>query len=269
MESAGERLKKIRQEKGISLEEAHNKTKIHLDILKAIEGDSLTNLNPVYLRGFFKIYCNFLGVNPNEYIPGLKQPTSQVKAEHANEKVDTFLKSASIKIRTFRPTKGTKRVFIFILTFALIWIILFNLGKFISSRRNSYAKKQRPSVSVPIKNEKAALKSQEAKTQIAQLKSPNKYQDTQRGSVSVIRLGIRARENCWVSLKIDGRSVFQRVLEKGRYESWEAKDKMELSLGNAGAVELEVNGQVFSNLGKRGEAIKNILITKEGLKTGR
>lgn len=260
MESAGERLKKIRQEKGISLEEAHNKTKIHLDILKAIEGDSLTNLNPVYLKGFFKIYCNFLGANPGEYIQNLKQPASQVKAEHANENVDTFLKSASIKIRTFRPTKEIKRVFIFILTVALIWITLFNLGKFISSRRNSNAKKQKSFASVPLKTEKA---------EVAQPKLPNTYTDTPKTGAFVIRLGIRARDNCWVSLKIDGRLVFQRVLAKGRFESWEAKDKMELSLGNAGAVELEVNGQVFSALGKRGEALKNILITKEGLKTGR
>jgi hypothetical protein len=82
-------------------------------------------------------------------------------------------------------------------------------------------------------------------------------------------LGIRARENCWVSLKADGKVVFQRVLEKGRYESWEAKDKMELSLGNAGAVELEVNGQLFTNLGRRGQARKNIVITKDGMTVNR
>ena len=57
MESPGARLKKIRLEKGISLEEVHKKTRIHLDLLKAIEEDSLINLSPVYTKGFLKIYC--------------------------------------------------------------------------------------------------------------------------------------------------------------------------------------------------------------------
>lgn len=259
MESAGERLKKIRQAKGISLEEAHKKTKIHLDILKAIEGDTLTDINPVYLKGFLKIYCNLLGVKPDEYIPAdYKQANSQEKKEEPQDN-HAFLKSALIKLKVYRPGKKSQRVFVFILTIGLIWIALFYFGKFISSRRNSYAKKQ----------QKAAIDSQVAKPEGIQPKSTDKAASTQKTGSFVIRLGIRARENCWVSLKIDGRSVFQTVLQKGRFESWQAKEKMELSLGNAGGVELEVNGQVLSNLGKRGEAVKNILITKEGLKIGR
>ena len=59
--------------------------------------------------------------------------------------------------------------------------------------------------------------------------------------------------------------VFQRVLERNRFESWQAKEKIEFSLGNAGAVELEINGKIFSNLGRKGQTLKNIIITKEGL----
>jgi hypothetical protein len=79
-----------------------------------------------------------------------------------------------------------------------------------------------------------------------------------------LTLGIRPRENCWVSLKVDGKVVFQRVLEKGRFESWQAKEKIELSLGDAGAVDLEFNGRSIPPLGRKGRPIKNILFTKEG-----
>jgi len=83
--------------------------------------------------------------------------------------------------------------------------------------------------------------------------------------VKIISLDIRAKENCFIQVKSDGRVIFQNILKKGRSESWQAKDKIELSLGNAGAVELEVNGKRISGMGRRGQAIKNILITKEGL----
>ena len=59
--------------------------------------------------------------------------------------------------------------------------------------------------------------------------------------------------------------VFQNILKKGRYESWQADQKIEFSLGNAGVVDLEVNGKLVSNLGRRGQVIKNIVITREGL----
>jgi len=48
-----------------------------------------------------------------------------------------------------------------------------------------------------------------------------------------------------------------------------AKEKVELSLGDASAVELQVNDQRFSNLGRRGQPLKNILINKNGLKISR
>ena len=59
----GTRLKKLRLEKGISLEEIQKKTKIHPNILRAIEGDAITDLSPIYLKSFLKIYCKFLGVD--------------------------------------------------------------------------------------------------------------------------------------------------------------------------------------------------------------
>ena len=60
MESIGARLKKIRLEKGLTLEDAHKQTRIHLNILKAIEEDSLINISPIYIRGFLKNYFKFL-----------------------------------------------------------------------------------------------------------------------------------------------------------------------------------------------------------------
>jgi len=258
MEPAGVRLKKIRQESGISLEEVQKKTKIHLNLLKAIEGDSLTNLSPIYLKGFLKIYCKFLGVDPNEYIEDYKEPSYKVregaklKTVQVKQEKPAF-KIPSLKFPSFRLSKRVINVFKFTIIIIIIWIILFNLGNFISSKRKAHPRGQ-------IKSAKsAAVMPKSQTTEIM----------PQREALSGITLGIRAHENCWVSLKVDGKLVFQRVLQKGRFESWQAKNKIEFSLGNAGVVELEVNGQLFSNLGRKGQALKNILITKEGLKIGR
>ena len=87
-----------------------------------------------------------------------------------------------------------------------------------------------------------------------------------KGITQGFTLGLFARDKSWISVKVDGKVVFHGVLARGRSETWSAKEKIELSLGDAGAVELQVNDQRFSNLGRRGQPLKNIIINKEGLK---
>ncbi len=312
MESIGEKIKKFRLEKGISLEEARKKTKINTNILKAIEGDGLTDLSPVYLKGFIKIYCKFLGFNfdvgtkqspPPVFDVGTEQCSVPVKRK---EPQDTAVISANVKdapcsrvqenpaprakAQYFKEPKiklgisgffdkiktGLMTVLIIIIGVAAIWACLSYIknkkgrsvysGPIVKSVTKSAAKSS-------AKQKAAVLPKRVDIKQNVRVKAvdviSNPITSPVKEAVSGIRLGMRTRENCWVSLKADGRSVFHRVLEKGRSESWQAKDKMELALGNAGVVELEVNGQIFSKLGKRGQALKNILITKEGLDIGR
>jgi hypothetical protein len=161
---------------------------------------------------------------------------------------------------------------------------LFNLGKFISLKARQVQRVAvRKTVSLPPLPMKEGKKSEPAKMRKAVQKpavvvtpaaasakpqSQQKIEETV-AVISGIRLGIRAKEDCWLHVKTDGKTVFQNILKKGRFENWQAKEKIELSLGNAGVVELEVNGKLISSLGRRGQAVKNILITKEGLTTSR
>lgn len=276
MESAGSRLKIIRQEKGINLEDASRKTKIHINVLRALEGDSITNLSPVYLKGFLKIYCQFLGVDPAEFAQD-HHKTQAARAEAAGKesvlpKPVSLFKTASVKLRYFQPSKKAGRFFIIFAVSAILFLGLYNLGKGIVSKRHSklISTKVKPHITAPAKTGvKKTPVPRKAKTTVAQTLPKSTQSSSVKPEVSGIRLNIRARSNCWLSVEVDGKVVFQRVLEKGRSESWQAKDKIILSLGNAAGVELEVNGKLFSNLGRRNQAKKNIVITREGLDVGR
>ena len=148
-------------------------------------------------------------------------------------------------------------------------VILYRLGKFISSKHLFASRKKAVTAAAQTaKAEKKATKTQQAAAATTK-QAEGRTESIPRSSTSGIRLTILAKENCWISLKVDGRVVFQSVLTKGRSNNWQGKERMELSLGNAGAVDLEVNGKLISNLGKKGQALKNILITKEGLSTQR
>ena len=60
--SVGQRLRQAREAKGLSLEQVSRVTKIHLNVLTAIEADrAARTISPVYLKGFLKTYARYLG----------------------------------------------------------------------------------------------------------------------------------------------------------------------------------------------------------------
>jgi cytoskeleton protein RodZ len=280
MEPIGEKLKNARLEKGLTLEDVHKKTKIHLNVLKGIEEGSLVNFSPVYIKGFLKIYCKFLGIEYSDSLVDHKQARVQPIARPVQEKKKAALPVADGVAVWQEAGKFIRSKIKIILVIAVIFVVsvsLFNLGKFISSKVRRMPKRTAvTSKAVPssLKQEKrnetqASRKALAQKPAAAILPKPEPPQKPEEAAAPGVRLGIRAKEDCWLQVRSDGKTIFQNILKKGRFENWQAKEKIELSLGNAGVVELEVNGKFISSLGRRGQAVKNILITKDGLATSR
>lgn len=256
MESVGARLKELRLQKGLTLDDVHKKTKLHLNILKAIEDDSLVGINPIYIRGFLKIYCKFLGVDPKDYIADYKEPQAAVKLPGSADTAGSGV-PGSRRFKFNIPFNNIKMILklIVVIAVAVIFIkLVVKLGRMIFSKRKAVP------VSVAkipaVANTKAEVKKAD-KRQSAVVAEPKKEVP------AYIRLGLRARDNSWVDLKVDGRTVFRGELKKGKFESWQADNKIELSLGNAGGIELELDGRVIPPLGRKNQGIKGIRITKE------
>ena len=67
MQTIGDRLEEARKNKGISLREAAEATKIRGEYLSAFESNSFDiNLPEIYVRGFLRNYANFLKVDPDQ-----------------------------------------------------------------------------------------------------------------------------------------------------------------------------------------------------------
>ena len=72
MKEIGKIIKERREEKKISLEDAHKFTKIQEKYLIAIEeGDISAFFAEVYYRSFVRSYANYLGLDPEELIERL------------------------------------------------------------------------------------------------------------------------------------------------------------------------------------------------------
>ncbi|MDD5505482.1 MAG: DUF4115 domain-containing protein [Candidatus Omnitrophica bacterium] len=275
IETAGARLKKVRLERGLSLEEIQKKTKIHVNVLRAIEGDSISNLSPIYLKGFIKIYCNYLGLDLKEYLGETNQANRPVLNAAVGrdigeriEKKPALAKEFTVKLSAIRPTAGLKKLIAFTVIAVIFIFLAVKLVKAISVWHKNKSTKARVFVPAPKTKARRELLPKEAINKSSVKNIPNQSR-AQKELSHGFMLGIFAREKSWVSAKVDGKVVFHGVLARGRSEAWQAKEKIELSLGDAGAVELQVNDQRFTKLGRRGQSLKNIVINKEGLKIAR
>ena len=208
IETAGARLKKIRQERGLSLEDVQKKTKIHLNVLRAIEGDSISNLSPIYLKGFIKIYCSYLGLDPKDFTGQSSQPSKPVLNATVGrpigervEKKPSFIKNASVKLGAWHPSANLKKIIVFVVLAVIVIFLGSNLIKFISSRHKNAVVKAK--ISMPVSTPKTIA--MQAKIQ----------KDLTPG----FTLGIFARNKSWVSAKVDGKVIFHGVLARGRSET--------------------------------------------------
>src|SRR5699024_3547289 len=78
----GERLREAREEKGLSLEDIQQKTKIQSRYLQAIEEDNLDDLpGKFYARAFIKEYALAVDLDPSEVLEGFDEEKIQSHTE--------------------------------------------------------------------------------------------------------------------------------------------------------------------------------------------
>ncbi len=65
---------------------------------------------------------------------------------------------------------------------------------------------------------------------------------------------------CWVEVRGDGRVLASRTLEPGEQHTWNAMEEIRIRFGNAGAVQLKLNGQ---DLGPAGKGVVTRVFTSD------
>ena len=76
-------------------------------------------------------------------------------------------------------------------------------------------------------------------------------------------LEVKTSDSCWMRVKTDNKSIFEKTLSKGSRERWQAKEKIELRIGKPEALEVFLNGEPI-DLKKEGVK-RNLIITHEAI----
>jgi len=120
-------LKASRKERGISLDEIQERTKINKSILELIENGQFEKLNSTYLRLFIRAYCNEIGKNPDDAIDDLERfidykslPIEKIKSDKSNKVVNNKRTAKNIRRDII---KGSILVVILIFAIYIIRVI--------------------------------------------------------------------------------------------------------------------------------------------------
>lgn len=229
--SVGERLKSAREARRITLQEACGVTKIQKQTLEAIEQDRIQeSLDPVYARIFVKKYASFLGLDAGAIVdeyPGLSRPPAYSKP--------------SLEEQAQRPPRLAFLVPLGVTAVALVGIgFLGYMAVDLFHTLRQQRPPQSPVETRPEPNPKLLVPASKP-----------------------LKLTVQTTADVWLQVKADGTIIFQNVLSKGTRESWTAKDGLELWTGNAGAMQLSLNGKPLEGLGRG--VRKGVKITRKGL----
>ena len=88
---------------------------------------------------------------------------------------------------------------------------------------------------------------------------------TQQVVPRALTLEVVAVETTWVEIVIDSKTRRSETLNPGEIRLLDADRDFTVTLGNAGGVELRLNGRRLPALGPRGAVVRDAVITQESL----
>lgn len=230
MQSVGEKLRKARLEKNLSLDEVYKQTRVHSGVLQALEEDRSHNfLSFIYIKGFLKTYARYLGLDAEKL---LKEYVDSQKVETHPQEVPLEKKRKIIP--QLKPFLIVRIVLTLIFFVAFIFYFRFVLWRI--STPTEETKRQKVKVTV--------LPASQVK-------------------VEDLVLEVKTLDTCWMRVKADNRVIFQSTLLKGRRERWQAKEKIELRIGKPEALEVFLNGKPVDL--KRLQVKRSLVITQKGI----
>jgi len=123
MRELGIFLRQAREDKGMTIAEASDRTKIRQAYLEAIEAGNLDELpkDPVYVRGFVRIYAKVLGIDPDQVTQMLDQGgKAEDQDQIAEYRSDSQRRSVLEKRRAIRRKKRIQCAVFLIVIIAVI-----------------------------------------------------------------------------------------------------------------------------------------------------
>ena len=261
-ETLGSYLKTQRESKKISLREVAKNTRVREHILRAIEEDRHDLLPPAtYVKGFLLAYAKYLRLDPNDVSLRYERV---LKGEPATPPPPP---SPKPKQKILWSTKQTWMVGGVIVASLIVFYFFFPYP----SKPPVEPIIEKPVPEKHVIEEKLPIATSPpvaATTSAPAAPSPPVTATTPVVEKKPFSLQIKAVEETWVSLQVDDESAKEMTFKPGEGISVQASNRIRIIIGNAGGLDLVLNGKPLEKFGKAGEVL-TLIFTSQGVEVKR
>jgi cytoskeletal protein RodZ len=264
----GRLLEQKRKERGLSLEEVEQATKIRKRYLKGLEREDYAILpDAVYARGFLKTYANFLGLDGQALSQQLKNNTKTHRERGIDHNPspegdfeEPLVSSSGLRGVQKRTISTSAMVTLIVAVLALTAVIgtLYFVGRGVQvSNEDNPPNQEQQNAAGREKAPEAGSANEGAVESKGTADDTEKPADTKQSAPpDKLRVLVNVRERpSWILIRTDGTAAYKQVAQPGFSQTFEARNRVFIKSGDAGAVTVEINGQDEGALGGAGEIV--------------
>lgn len=251
--SIGSALQQARIAAGLTVDEVSASTRVRIPIVHAIEEDDFSRCGgDVYARGHIRTVARAVGLDPEPLV-------AQYDAEHGGRPSPTpaapLFEAERIRPEPRRPNWTAAMVAAIVAVIGFVGFTLFS-GEGEGEGKGSHvaegsASEQKPSPAAPPTSKPVAPKPDPSDSAIAAVPKD-------KVTVKLSALD----DKSWISAKShNGKLLFDGLLLKGESKTFQDDERVDLILGNAGAIELFVNGKKVEDQFESGQ-VERLSYTK-------
>jgi cytoskeleton protein RodZ len=274
--SLGTYLRALREGRQGSLDAMAHATRISANQLHALEMDDFAELpSPVFVKGFIRAYCQHLGI-----------PSDEALARYRDVLGEPSPSELPRPPARLTPSWTSSPIFLSLLLLVAFGggLLALNLGINGRSATNVAPAAPRASIApsasslepggVPESRREESVASVESAKMVAgpiasdapapppppsrEAARPGAEAGTPASPQGIQRLSVKVVDSTWLRLQIDDDRTIEEMLPIGATREWTAKKQFMLTIGNAGGIELMLNGRAIPPLGGRGAVIRGL-----------
>lgn len=261
MAGLGERFRVAREARGLSLSEVSEQIRIRSVYLAAIEEERWSAIGaPVYIRGFLRTYARFLGLDPEEIVTDFNAVAAPGPAPGEPEP----------QAEPVRPSRPAKQGSVLVWAAALVAVLLvaFVVYNELTMRRENAnvvaSSNATPGASATALDSGATAGSSPgtgspAASPSAVGGSPGgpraSTSPAAPGQAGPNTLALVFSEPTWLRVTVDGSVSMEGTFPAGTTKTFHGRQAL-VRLGNAGGVEIYVDGKDVGRLGKSGDVVE-------------
>jgi cytoskeleton protein RodZ len=284
MASFGERMKREREMRGITLEEIADSTKIGSRSLRALEEEDFSQLpGGIFNKGFVRAYARYMGLDEDQAVADF------LAAQNEAEQPQAILHPAE---QPEAISNGTSlawlKAMVVVLVIAALAVAgwhyrgkLANLTSGVIPGRQvetapppMQMAKEEPPVADQESSEEPALtlQGEAGAVENASLAGADIDRNAAASSLPAdprnrkkINVEIQVKQDTWVQITADGKLLSEGVLNAGTTRALKADRELTFKTGNAASVDLFFNGEALGPLGTD-KQVRTLVFGPDGVK---